>query len=115
MQQTEETLHHHLQSFGEGNIDELMGDYTEDSIIIFESNLIQGLDDIRTFMSDFIDNSLPPGSEFEIKHTQVVGNVAYIVWTASSDRLSFRLGTDTFEISDGKIQVQTIAALVEPK
>lgn len=110
-----ETLNHHLQSFGEGNIDELMADYTEDSIIMFESNRLQGLDDIRTFMNDFITNSLPPGSEFELKHIQVAGNVAYIAWTASSDRLSFKLGTDTFVIIEGKILTQTIAALVEPQ
>ena len=115
MSQAEETLNHHLQSFGEGNIDELVADYTEDSVILFESNIIQGLDNIRTFFSDFISNSLPPGSEFEMKHLQVVGDVAYIVWAAGTDKLSFKLGTDTFVITDGKILQQTIAALVEPK
>ena len=115
MSQAEETLNHHLQSFGEGNIDEIVADYTDDSVIIFESNLIKGLDNIRAFFSDFIGNTLPPGSEFEMKHTQIVGYIAYIVWVASTDKLSFKLGTDTFVIIDGKILQQTIAALVEPK
>ena len=115
MSQVEKTLNHHLQSFGEGNIDELVADYTDDSVILFESNLIKGLDNIRVFMGDFISNSLPPGSEFEMKHSQVVDDMAYIVWVAGTEKLSFKLGTDTFVITDGKILQQTIAALVEPK
>jgi ketosteroid isomerase-like protein len=115
MNQAEETLSHHLQSFGEGNIDELVADYTEDSVILFESNLIQGLDNISAFFTDFISNSLPPVSEFELKHSQVVGDVAYIVWAASTDKLSFKLGTDTLVITGGKILQQTVAVFIEPK
>lgn len=115
MSQTDDILSHHLQSFGEGNIDEIVIDYTENSIIIFENNLIKGLDNIRAFFTDFIGNTLPPGSEFEVKHRQVVDNVAYIVWEASTEKLSFKLGTDTFVISNGKILQQTVAALVEAK
>ena len=115
MSKTEAILNHHLQSFGTANIDELVSDYTEDSVILFESNLIKGLDNIKTFFSDFIDNSLPPGSDFEMKHLQVVDNVAYIVWEASTDKLAFKMGTDTFVIKDGKIHQQTIAALVESR
>ncbi|MEE8379534.1 MAG: nuclear transport factor 2 family protein, partial [Gammaproteobacteria bacterium] len=95
--------------------DELVSDYTEDSVILFESSLITGLDNIRAFFDDFVTNTLPPGCEFEMKHMQVVGHMAYIVWAAGTDKLSFKLGTDTFFVSDGKIAQQTIAAHVEPK
>ncbi len=115
MSQTEAVLNHHLQSFGTANIDELVSDYTEDSVILFESNIIKGLDNLRAFFTDFINNSLPPGSDFEMKHLQVVGDIAYIVWEAGTDKLAFKLGTDTFVIKDGKIVQQTIAALVEPR
>ena len=115
MSQAEDTLNHHLKSFGEGNIDELVSDYAEESVVIFEDKLITGLDNIRAFFSDFITNTLPPGCDFEMKHLQVVGDIAYIVWTAGTDKLSFKLGTDTLIIKDGKIIQQTLAALVEPK
>ena len=115
MSQAEETLNHYLQSFGDGDIDAVMTDYTEESVILFESTLVKGLDNIREFFRDFIENVLPPGSPFEMKHTQVVDNVAYIVWEASTDKLNFKLGTDTFVIREGKIAQQTVAALVEPK
>ncbi len=32
--QTEKTLLHHLEALGEGDIDAVMSDYTEDSVII---------------------------------------------------------------------------------
>ena len=115
MSQTEDVINHHLQSFGGGNVDELVSDYTEDSVILFEDNLITGLDNIRPFFEDFVTNTLPPGCDFEMKHMQVVGDIGYIVWTAGTDKLSFKLGTDTFVVTDGKISQQTIAALVEPK
>jgi ketosteroid isomerase-like protein len=115
MSQAEDTLNHHLQSFGGGDIDALVSDYTEDSVILFEDSLITGLDNIRGFFDDFITNTLPPGCEFEMKHLQVSGDIAYIVWTAGTNALSFKLGTDTFVVKDGKIAHQTIAALVEPK
>lgn len=115
MSQVEAILNHHLQSFGEGNVDEIVSDYTEDSVILFENNLVKGLDNIKAFFSNFINNSLPPGSEFEMKHSQIVDNIAYIVWSASTDKLSFKYATDTFVIVDGKIHQQTVAALVEPK
>ena len=115
MSQTEATLNHHLQSFGSANIDELVSDYTEESFILIENNKISGLDNIRAFFDDFISNSLPPGSSFEMKHMQVIDDIAFIVWEASTDKLDFKLGTDTFVIKDGKILQQTIAALVEPK
>lgn len=115
MSQAEATLNHHLQSFGSGDIDALISDYTEESVILFESNLIGGLDNIRAFFTDFITNTLPPGCEFEMTHSQVVGDVAYITWTAATDTLSFKLGTDTLVMAGGKIIVQTLAALVEPK
>ena len=96
MNKTETTLKHHLKAFLEGNIEELMADYTEQSVMIFESKLIQGIDNIRAFNSDVFENIFPPGSGYELKHSQVVGDIAYIVWSGSTDKLSFKLGTDTF-------------------
>jgi len=56
-----------------------------------------------------------PGSEYELKHSQVVGDTAYIVWSGSTDKLSVKLGTDTFVMKNGKILQQTAAVLIEPK
>ena len=93
-----------------------MADYTEDSQIIFEDNVIKGLLNIKVFFYDFITNILPfpIGTELEITHTQVSGALAYIIWKASTDKLTFKFGTDTFVILNGKILHHTAAALIEP-
>ena len=115
MNKTEATLNHHLQAFHEGNIEELMADYTEQSVMILEDKLIKGIDNIRAFNSEVFENIFPPGSEYELKHSQVVGDIAYIVWSGGTDKLSFKLGTDTFVMKNGKILQQTAAVLIEPK
>jgi len=59
MSKTEATLNHHLQAFREGNIEELMADYTEQSVMILKSKLIKGIDNIRAFNSDVFENIFP--------------------------------------------------------
>jgi len=45
----------------------------------------------------------------------VEGEIAYIVWSAESQRYRIPLATDTYVIRDGKIVAQTFAARLEPK
>jgi hypothetical protein len=47
--------------------------------------------------------------------TEVVGEIAYIVWHSVNQGADVTLGTDTFVIRDGKIAVQTFAARIEEK
>ena len=106
--QTEATLAHHLQAFGEGSIDGILSDYTEDSILFAPDGPVHGLDEIRTFIEAFVNN-MPPGmmEAFEMIRQDVEGEIAYIVWKAEP---FVPLGTDTFIVRDGKIVVQTFAA-----
>jgi hypothetical protein len=106
--QTEATLAHHLQAFGEG-VDALLLDYTEDSVIFTEDGLVHGLAGARSFFEAFID-SLPEGfgDAFTLVRQDVEGEVAFIVWTAEP---FVPLGTDTFVVRGGKIVAQTSASL----
>ena len=47
--------------------------------------------------------------------TDVTGDIAYILWHSTNEGADIRLATDTFVIRDGKIAVQTFAALIEEK
>jgi hypothetical protein len=46
---------------------------------------------------------------------EVEGQVAYIVWSAESERYRVPLATDTFLIRGGQIAVQTFAGRIEEK
>ncbi len=108
-------LNHHLSSFAKGDIDEIMKDYSEKSVLFTPDGIFEGIDSIKNLFTDFIPNYLPPGSDFEMIRQDVKGQTAYIVWSAESKNYLFPIGTDTFFIKDGKIFSQTFAAKIEPK
>ncbi|WP_287586245.1 nuclear transport factor 2 family protein [Candidatus Borrarchaeum sp.] len=112
---TEEILKHHLESFGTGNVDEIVKDYTEDSVIFTPDKVVKGLSEIRALFKMFTTELLPPGCDFKLLQQQIQENVAYIAWNAESESHKFYIGTDTFVIKDGKIGLQTFAAHVEKK
>ncbi|MBM3237294.1 hypothetical protein FJZ31_13455 [Candidatus Poribacteria bacterium] len=113
--QTEETLLHHLQAVGEGDIDAIMADYAEDAMLFTPNGALHGHDEIRALFEAMVAGVLPPGSSFEMSQQIIEGEIAYIVWSAESVNYSIPFGTDTFVIRDGKIMTQTFAALMLTK
>ena len=113
--QTEKTLLHHLQAFGEGDVDAVMSDYTEDSVVITPDGSLKGPGEIRPLFEKFLREVIPPGSAFEMLQQVIEGEVAYIFWSAESPKYNIPLGTDTLIIRDGKIAIQTFAGQIEPK
>jgi ketosteroid isomerase-like protein len=102
MSDTKAILDHHQAALDAGDVDDLMTDYTEDSVFI--SNLggaVKGLDGIRGIFA--ATSGGMPGFELVAEH--IDGDVAFIVWKA--DNIPF--GTDTFVIREGKIATQTVA------
>ena len=113
---TEAVLNHHLQAFVAGDVDETMRDYTEDSVLIGPDKTLEGLDSIRTAYSNGFSGLFKPGTyDFTMDRTEVVGEVAYIVWHSVNQDADVKLGTDTFVIRDGKIAVQVFAGRIEEK
>jgi ketosteroid isomerase-like protein len=106
---TEATLKHHLQAFREG-VDAILSDYTEDSVLFTPDGPVRGLDGLRTFFDGFI-RDWPPElfvDALRLIRQDVDGEVAYLVWKAEP---YITMGTDTFVVRNGKIMVQTFAAL----
>lgn len=101
---TQEVLNHHLQAFSEG-LDALVSDYTPESSIILPDRTCHGLVEISQFFSGFLD-SIQPGfwDAFRIIRQVVDGDIAYLVWEAKP---FVAMATDTLQVVDGKIKVQT--------
>ena len=113
---TAETLAHHLQAFGAGDVDEILKDYAPESVIMTPDGPLHGLDEIRPLFEKFTTEIAPPGTyEFEMLQQVIEGETAYIVWTFDSPKYKIPLGTDTFVIRDGKIVMQTFAGQILPK
>ena len=103
--QTESVLIHHLQVLTGGQLEEVLRDYTEDSVIFTANGLIKGLAGIRAFFDASIKNTPPEMVKaFTMIRQDVEGGVAYIIWKAEP---FIPLATDTFVVRNGKIMNQT--------
>jgi ketosteroid isomerase-like protein len=108
-QQTAATLHHHLGAFAQGDLDAILSDYTDESVLFFPDSTLHGRDAVRTFFATLLA-SLPADwlAQFKMNRQEVEGEVAYIFWQAPP---AFPLATDTFVVRNNKILVQTFAML----
>lgn len=105
---TEATLRHHLQAFTEG-LDAILSDYTEASVLFTPDGPVRGLVGLRNFFGGFLRDSPPELFDaFTLIRQDVEGEVAYITWKAEP---YITMATDTFVVRNGKIMVQTFAAL----
>ena len=111
---TKNVLDHHVQTFQANDLEGVMADYTEQSILVTPDRTYTGLAEIReNFVAAF--QALPnPGTTMTVVKSVVSKDVAYIVWTATTPTLNFKYATDTFIIQDGKIVRQTYAGDVVP-
>ena len=111
---TEETLLKHLQAFGSGDIDALMTDYDEGAVMIVPDGPLRVTAERRSFFESLLAD-FPPGSAFEMSEQIIEGEIAYIIWSGESEKLTVPFATDTFVVRDGKIIAQTFAAQMEKK
>lgn len=96
---------HHLSLLGTDRLDELMQDYSSESVVMSPNQSFSGLEQIRAFFQAAIAGS-PAGffEAFTIVRQDIHGEIAYMVWKAEP---FVKSGTDTFVIRDGKILAHT--------
>lgn len=113
---TKDVLDHHLQAFAAGDAAEAAKDYDDESVLIVPDATIKGAEAIQAAFAGFFDGIFKPGTyDFAMDKTEIVDNVAYILWHAKTSAGDIPLGTDTFLVKDGKIAVQTFAMHLIPK
>jgi len=113
---TRQVLEHHLAAFGAGNVDEILSDYTDDSILIAPEGPLNGRQAIRGFFEAVLASLFKPGSyEFTMDTLHVAEDVAYMVWHSKCASANIVFAADTFLVRNGKIAVQTYAPKIEVK
>jgi hypothetical protein len=106
---SENVLLRHLHSFGNNDLEALMSDYTEQSVLITYDKTYNGRDEIKTFFKELMTHFPKEDSNFKLEKLVVNDELGFIVWQASTPSLQVSLGTDTFLIKGGKIYQQTFA------
>jgi len=112
MSTTESVLDHHLEAFGDQNLEETMVDYSEDAVLITQGATSRGHEEIRGVFEDFYAEFSQEGVEFSLEERTVEGECAYIVWNARTPDNDYEFATDTFVIRDGEIVAQTLGTVV---
>jgi len=113
---TRQVLDHHLRAFGGGDLDGILDDYTDDSILIGADGVLKGRQALRGFFEGVLASLFKPGTyEFTMDTLHVVEDVAHIVWHSNCAPANIVFAADTFLIRNGKIAIQTYAPKIEPK
>jgi ketosteroid isomerase-like protein len=103
----------HLAAFAAGDIEAVVADFREDSVLVTPQGVFTGTDGARHVFSGLIaefgsiSRGDSPGFTFDAKH--VHGDTLFITWHAESKYAVFPFGTDTFICDGEKILRQSIA------
>jgi uncharacterized protein (TIGR02246 family) len=113
---TRQVFEHHLSALGAGDLDGILSDYADDSILISPDGALKGRQAIRGFFEGVLASLFKPGTyDFTMDTLHVADDVAYVVWHANCASANVVFAADTFLIRNGKIAVQTFAPKIEPK
>ena len=109
----EEVFAHHGSTLGGGDLDGILEDYSDDAILIVQSQVYRGKDGARQVFTQLLDDV--PEAEWDLS-TVFADDVLYLEWSAVATGVGRRVddGIDTFVFRDGPIRVQTVRYKVQP-
>lgn len=108
---TKAVLEHHWQAFIQNNMEEVMADYSEESILITPDRTYKGLEEIQENFRNAYQTFPQAHTTFQLNKSVIVGDVGYILWQAKTPTLDLTYASDTFIIRNGKIISQTYAGV----
>lgn len=110
-----EVFDHHIKALGTGDLDDLMSDYAEGSVVIGPDGVTRGLPAIRALFDFFLSGLLKPGTyDFGLDKLHADGDVVFVMWHAKCAGADVRFAADTFLVKNGKIVLQTFAPDLVP-
>jgi hypothetical protein len=109
MTTTREVFERHMSHQLDRDLDTILTDYAPDAIVVGPDGIGSGHDHIRASY----EQVLPLIGSLDVTSLQVQGEVVYVNFRAHSDGRDDLVGTDTFVIRDGLIQVHTFYATTE--
>ena len=104
---TQEVWQHHIDAWTARDADEIVADYTDDSVVVLVDRVYRGKAEIRGLFVKLFE-TFDKAEKHEIDPALVVGKIVYLTWRATIEGIEYPLGTDTFVIEEGKILYQTI-------
>ena len=106
---SKDVIMHHMSSFQENNLEAVLADYTNESVLITQDATYKGTAEIHDFFVELLKHFPKASSTFKLDKIESSNRLVYIVWHAKSPSMDVTMGTDTFIVKDGKILQQTFA------
>ena len=103
----------HLSAFQDNNLEAVISDYTDESVLITPDAVYKGPEEIQTLVEALIAQFPKHQSSFELDTLVVDDDLVYIIWHGKTPVLDIPFATDTFIIRNGKIHQQTFAGQLE--
>lgn len=79
MTDTATVLDHHLDAFANQNLEEIMSDYGDDSVVVTNMGIFRGLDEIEELFADLADEFSQEAATIEVNDTIVEDEFAYLL------------------------------------
>jgi len=106
--ETREVWAHHIEAWDANDLDAIMSDYSEDSILILNNTVKKGIQEVRTVF-DNLFKLFSDGNNI-IDPEVIEGEVVYITWNFTPTGDSSYFGSDSFVVQNRIITYQTIAS-----
>jgi len=107
-EETKQVWEHHIQAWDNSDLEDIMSDYSEDSILILNNTLYKGIDQVACVYDSLFD-IFANGNNIIAPET-IEGEAIYITWNYTPPNDHAYDGTDTFVVRNGIIEYQTIAS-----
>ncbi|AFC46621.1 hypothetical protein OCO_02570 [Mycobacterium intracellulare MOTT-02] len=104
---------HHGAALAAGDLDEILTDYAEDSVLITPAGVARGRQAIRRVFAQLLADI--PDANWDLKTQLFDGDVLFLEWAADSAASRVDDGVDTFVFRDGVIAAQTVRYSPHPK
>ncbi|MDP4261356.1 MAG: nuclear transport factor 2 family protein [Bacteroidota bacterium] len=104
---------HHLSSFRDNDLEAVLSDYTNESVLVTQDATYKGPGEIKAFFAELMTHFPKQKSSFELDKMVTNDELVYIIWHANTPSLDVSLGSDTFIVKDGKILRQTFVGLMK--
>jgi hypothetical protein len=108
-----EVFAHHGTALAAGDLDEIVVDYAEDSVLLSPAGVARGKDAIRDVFATLLADL--PDAHWDLKTQVFDEDVLFLEWTADSSVNRVDDGVDTFVFRDGMIRAQTVRYTPRPK
>ena len=102
----QDIFRHHGEALAAGDVDEIMADYTDDSVLLTPRGVSSGREEIRRVFVELLAEL--PDAKWDVPTAVFAGDVLLIEWTADASTVQVRDGIDTFVFADDSVRAQTV-------